>query len=486
MQTGVITSRTKSKDIPQEYLTKVLEENPTAWGICAINADGSLTISCGDEADVDLIESTVKDFPDLDLVFYFCNSESAINMDDVSPFTLVEEGEGDDAIPKIAAFVEGNFPGFVKKDSSHPSAFHFVEDHLRSKITDLYELAEGDLPKIMNFINKEKFKTELLGHAKDNGVITFVMEGGLSTTLALTGTAAQFPWGWTSNHYGFGEVAEVGKIVPPVKKSMIPNKSTVREKAPVSSVPDVKLPPSDTAIAAATATKYGKKEWRPPENWSRKDRRREFQAKIGFLPKGWENKGFTVEVYYDKQTNTPLNISEVKKLGLALVGLPPLNNKQEHEKNTEADHIPQPEVKEGDSNPLPKTGEVLPIIAPKTREYLKDILRREDVKKLIAENAAVISDPAAVQALEKKIVGFGEQLGLKDGLKDFMKLDYPWFDKIAKEKPDGMANFAWSMRNMLCFFMAEKATKVSATEKHALAHEELTPKRSSMLNKKAG
>lgn len=460
----VIVRRSAGQDIPVEYLEKVVTECPTAWGVSIVSPEG-IQVSAGDNPTVELITGTLKEFKDSDITFYFVNSEAAINMEDVSPHTLVEIDE----VPKILAFITGQFPSFEQTASAHPSAFFFVNSYLIPKIRDIYDLVEGDLDKIITQLNKPNFQKEIMLNATGHAAVTFVLENGKDTTLQIAGTAKEFPWGWTSNAFGYGDkTAEVKRT------SMIPNKSTVREKAAPEALAAKK---TDTSVIVNVT----KKMWAPPMSDSRKDKKRKYQVAIGYCPRGYETCP-EVEVYVNAEGKM-MPIVDVKKLGITAVALPKLNNTTERETDIDPHHIKEEAASRSDSPPA-VSNEILPVMSPKTREWMKDIMKREDVKKLIAENAVVVTDPAVVQQLEQKFAEFGKQLGMPDGLKDYMKLDYPWFMKMATERPDGLANFAWSMRNLLASKMAKSAQKLTTTEIHVAAKEELKPETKSMFPKK--
>lgn len=486
----LIVVRRQGKTIPTEYLKLVLPLYNTAYG-CSIPQNGIVATGSGDSgADLESIQNTCEDF-DTTITFYFVKTDVAVNMDDVSPHWLVENDKNQ---PQALAFVSGEFPGFKKAGSSHPSSYHFVEDYLRPKVKDLFEMTD-DLKKVMNFINKKSFKDELLSQASKPAVITFVLADGESTTIALSDTAKEYDWGWVSNHHVLGFEVEASKetAAPAERKTMIsmPKRSTTREKhvpteqvgpvnptqgtstssnkqssnqpASVSSVPQTKVTQS-SGTATAVITNYTVRRYKPNVTKSRKQRRSEYQKYYGYAPRGWES-GVEIDVYCDAKGNM-IPWSEVKKLGLQAVGLPARQQlEREIPKDTEPQHIPEKsEIRE-------VTTEVLPIMSPPTKDFFKTFLAREDVKKMIAESGKEISDPSDIQKLEAKIQDFGSQLGVKGALFDIMKLDYPMILEIAEKNAKGLALFSWNLINLY----RAKDTKLSATETHVLAKEELKP-----------
>lgn len=477
-QTGVTMKRNASLAIPDDYLTLAVKENPTAWGAAIATPDGLITSSGDATMDIAVMKDTFKDFDNRDFYIYLCNSESAINMDDVSPFWLLDKDDS----PLLVAFIEGSFPGFAKTGSSHPSEYHFLQDHLQPKITDLWELCDGDLLKLMAFIEKPAFKKELLVHANPRGCVTFVAANGKALTFATGEGSCEYKWGWVSQNYGYALDAPKPEKKPEetAKKSLFPNKSTTREKHIPSAPEGTPVAPSAGAGAVAVQNFTVRKEG-PRSTDSRADRKKFYQRRIGYCPVGWE-KHIAIEVWVDPVTNQTVFVSEIKKLGIDAVGVPKLNNppRAESGKDVEPNNISGGERQTGPA----VTDAVLPILSPKAREYAHDLLRKEDIKKLIAENGSPISDPKDTKGNEIKIVGFGEQLGMKDGLADFGRLPPSQFKKIAAENPELMWNLCWHFKNAYFAAKIKEGEKLSAEEVHEAAHEELKPVKKSLFPQK--
>lgn len=475
--TGTTIRRTASQDIPQQYLEKVVPENPTAWGV-AISTPEGLLINSGEKPTIELIEGTINEesLKSRSIVFSLVNSESAINMEDVCPLTVVEDGDDQ----KLVVFITGEYTGYKKPDSSHPSYYHFVEEVLKPKVAAFWEMTDGDIDKVFAQIEKPLFKKELLMNAAGPATITLLAANGKCVSFAQGDQWAEYKWGWVSHNLGYARAKEEPKKEEP-PKSMLPTKSrsTVREPAAAAKGSQVEAPPT----AGAEAVKnYSIRKEKPKPEWSRKDRKLFYQSRIGYLPVGWEE-NCAIEVWVDPETNQTVKFNEIKKMGIAAVSVPKLNNPgRASGKDTDADNISGSERPTGPA----VTDAVLPIMSPKAREHAKDILRREDVKKMIAENGDVITDPNKIKDEEAKLADFGSQLGMKDGLFDYLKLPFSEFRKWNRENPESFENFCWNLRNIVGYSMAKKAQKLTETEVHAVAKEELKPTSSMMPRRKTG
>lgn len=474
--TGVTLRRNAASDLPKEYLEKALKENPTAWGVSVVTPEG-LMIAAGDGADIELIQNTVKEYPDRDITFFLCNSESAINMDEVMPMTLVEAKDQ----PHIVAFVTGDYTGFKKPGSALSSAYHFVEDYLKPKVAEIYEDFDGDIDKIFTKIEKPLFKKDLLMNASAAATVTILAYNGKAVSFAQGTEHSEYTWGWVSSNYGYAVAVPQHPKETVVQKvrSMLPaGKSTVREPAgaPKGSVVEPK------ATAGSEAVKnYSTRKEKPNPKTTRKDKKLFYQKRIGYFPVGWED-GIAVEVWVDAETNQMVPFHEIKSLGLQAVGVPILKNPPKAgNKDTETEHIPHTNDKP--TGPA-VTDAVLPVMSPKAREYAKDILKREDVKKMIAENGDVVEDPSKIKDEEVKIADFGTQLGMKGGIFSHVLLPFAEFKRWNRENPESFEVFAFNLRNMVCYNEAKANQKLSGSEKHQLAKEELAPTKS-MLPRKA-
>jgi hypothetical protein len=455
MQTGVIIRRNAGLLVPDQYLQTALTANSKGWG-AAIFADGKLEVNHGDNPSLELLKDTMESFKDNDITFYLCNSDAALNEDDISPYTICSK----DDTPELIAFIDGKFPGRAKAGSSHPAEFFIASEYLIPKLQAFYELTDGNVAKIVEQLKKPIFKEELLANAVDRGFVTFLASTGDALTFAKENTtSAEFPWGWVSNHYGFQQKAEAPEV--PAKKSMFGGKSTVREKAPAAASPAVAAAVVPPKTETAAVKNYKKVMWAPAKTLSRKDRKVSYKNKIGYCPKGWED-CVQVEVYSDS-SNKILTFSEAKALGLQAIALPSLNN-PEKVKDTEVENVPQP-VQKPAANPTGKVvTERLPLISPQTRDYLKSYLSDPKVQKIIGDNASIIHDPMKVKQLEERFADLSTQMGMKDGISDFMSFSYEMMYDLCEKKPDAASVMMWTFRNMLASKMAKKPEVVETVE----------------------
>lgn len=477
MQGGTIVHRKAKEFLSNDFLEKVLAANPNCWGAATVSG-GELHLNSSDEGtDLEFVQEAMKTWPDQDITFYFGHADAALNKADIPPYILIVKKDGDEELPQIVGFFDGNFPAYDKGGSSHPPEYHLAVDYLIPKLEGLLEMADGDLDKVTAQLKKEYFKKELLLTSVSRGTITLVCANGacLTYTQKDDPQAGDIPGGWTSNKHGYKTEAEKPKEPEkPVKKSMFDrvvggSKSTVREKVnQPDNVTDATKKLAEGAAAAelakatspaktdTTVTGYKVKKWKPSAAASRREKKDQYKTRIGHLPLGWEQ-GVEIDVFYTPDDKL-MTYSQVKSLGLKAAEVMALANNPppQREKDTEADHIPQPEVK--DTGEKQVTAEVLPIMSPKTREHVKDMMRTAKVQKIIAENADIIVNPAVVQSLEGKFADFSRQLGAKS-IDEFIPWSYEMMYELGKTNPDGLAVMCWTYRNIVA---AHRSKKVEA------------------------
>lgn len=463
MQGGTIVQRKAGEFISNEFLEKVLAANPNCWG-AALVEDGGLKLNSGEEgASLEFVQDTMKSFPDTDITFYFGHADAAINKADIPPHILVVRKEGEDEIPLIVGFFDGNFPAYDKGGSSHPPEWHLANDYLIPKLEGLMDMADGDLDKVTAQLQKEYFKKELLLTSVSRGTITLVCANGtcLSFTQKDDPNVGDIPGGWTSNKHGYKEAAKEPE--KPIKKPgmfdrvVSASRSTVREK--VNTPPDNVTAATDKLKEAVTPGKtetavkgYSVKKWKPDTGASRSQKKDQYKMRIGYLPQGWKD-NVEIDVFYGPDGKM-MTAAQVKGLGLRAAEVLALakNPPQDRGKDTESDHVPQPAVSEGEKQ---VTAELLPLMSPKTREHIKDMMKTAKVQKIIAENADIIENPAVVQAIESKFADFSRQLGAKS-LDEFIPWSYEMMYELGKSNPDGLAVMCWTFRNIVAAHRSKK------------------------------
>ena len=468
MQTGVIICRHGDKDPTEMYLKTALTNNPSAWSCAIVNDDGEIEINKDEKPDLEIVQDTLKVWPEKDMVLSFVSADSGLNLDDVPPWILL----GDSDKPVLIGFAEGNWPGHVKKESSHPAEFFFVHEYLIPKLQSLYEMVDSDIDKLMTNLAKPVFKKDMLQGAVSRGTVTLLACNGERLTYNLGDNAEEYEWGWVSNNYAYAKNPEADKPEASSGKRSFPKRSTVRE--PASGVSNSAATANSSAASSsakapakggAAAQNYTVRMERPPSHLSRRETIDWYKVRVGYRPRKWEDR-IEVQVIVDAQGKT-LTMTQIKDLGLKAAGLPNRSLPERDEnKDTEPAHITSPPSPNGPA----VTDEVLPVMSPETRKWINEFRGSDKVKKIIAENGTAISDPKHVQELEAKFASFAAQLGCKD-MSEFKPWSYSMFLEVARAKPEGMAIMAWNLMN----FYRKHSAKADVKTEQELSAAELKP-----------
>ncbi len=448
----VIIRRKAGQSIPEDFLSLC----PTkVFGISLVDKN-KLETPHGTDFTLEALRATENDFKDVAFTLFLSDADKATDLNDVSPYDLI--GNDDDE-PLLSVHIAGEFPGFAKEKSSRSPAYHlaaFIAEYCET----VFDAVDKDLGKLMNKISEDKFKDKIKMNAVSHGALMFVAQNGACVTITQGDTAKEFPWGWVSDTLGYTE----GKKEEPKKeeekpKGLFARRSSTREKFQSNAVertPDAQPPKADTAVKAedpnnlpakpeATKTKpviltlenITIKKVKCPGGYSRKNRRIWAKSIIGYTPPNIDQQDAEYQVYVSP-TGAVLTKKEIQKaLGQSAVGLPKLDNPIPLGRNEdrEAKHIDP-------DRPVPNP---LPILSKNGRDRMHRILSDDRIKKVIAENASLITDPDMVQNKEAKLPLFAAQLGMKD-MKEFDAFPFIEIERIGRNEIHDLATLAWAWK----------------------------------------
>jgi hypothetical protein len=453
------------------FLQHLLDNCPKVWGAVVLDK-GVLDTFYGENLDLESLKNTCEEFKDCTVVFYFADSDGGVNIDkDVPPFTVIVN---DDEESLVCIIPEGNFPGFEKAGSSHPSIYHLGE-HLTDEFYTVFDMVDKDLDKFMAAIEKEGFKKKVAMNAVGRGYVTVVAQNGRVLTYLQGDPPVEFDHGFVTNAFGFGKQEE--KAPEPEKKKGMFSKSTTREKhtpAPSASAAAAEAaanpPKTETAVKAPEPSGVPKippkavkkplviedikvtKVKIPPMN--RKGRANWIKERIGYKPQTLDDPNATYEVY-SRPDGVVLTRDEINRLfGLSAANLnkdkpltnaPPLGANTENQNIDSSKEIIQP----------------LPILSGAARERAKRIISDERLQKVIAENASIITDPENIQGNEAKVALFYQQTGEKD-MSQWDALPFVELEKIGRQDIHMMACMAhtWRLRALRAELKLGKAKPV--------------------------
>lgn len=410
--TSAIVVKNKTFAVDPEWTKRALVGYPSYYGIAAVVDDydeaGKVT---GKTMQV-LRQAVDKDHPALNLETFETLQEdykedslvaifkrgSGLLPEDQQPFVLMQN---EDESPALVAFVDGDYPGYIKTAATQSPAFFFVQEYLLEKINQIAQLSGGDMDVLMAELLKSTFKKDIDREMSSNrSSLTLFADNDKLISFHNNNLKREFDWGWVSNHCGLveAEVQTVPAAVVAKGKSLA---SSLQPKGPVAAVPGKvvgQLAPPPKTETAIPAEEF----WYPPVNLhgkalksAYKIKHREFYGKAD-LPPNWEKRpGLKV----------PKGRSVVKSLSdlPAVVG------------NTALSASPAA---------AQVSSQEQPILSPKLVEAIQeDFLTRFDyVKKVVDASNNTIEDPEVLPALENQIPPVWDQLGMD--LESFFKVKY--------------------------------------------------------------
>lgn len=384
---GVIVVKDKNQIVPRPYLEKVLEKNPTAFGMAFVEKGSILEDIVSKDISVDLIMGLMDGFKKEVVVFHFGNYDAGYLTDDLQPWIALRDVKQQ---PSLVVFLEGNFSSQSKAGSNHVPEFFASYDKLMPKLQKLYNMADHNIGKLM--ANVEGFKDDLASLWVDRGTILMLASTGQIYSYSVNPLEKKFDWGWTTNHYGFGveeklSPADLMRARATAKiAGIVPDKKVEPAPGPIAGI--VQDPPkTETSVPAITQPKMvqcpitvrGKKnigEW--------------YRANAGFNPQNYKQRPL-VEVKADLVTGGKKGdiIKTFQDLPKDLPVIPGIK---------ETPSITEPV---GPSTPIP-------VIPKKEQDNLLTFITT------IGADSREILSPKSIQDLEQKYPTFAQYCGQED------------------------------------------------------------------------
>lgn len=390
--------------IPKELFELILKKKPNAFGYVVQDGEG---LSIGREegaVDMAALEQMNTETSALRSILTFGWMSEGFDKDDLLPFALYD---GED--PFLAFALEGDFPKY-DTNNGRTQEYNVTSEIIAPSLSEICELTGGEVEKLMAAIGKPMFNNNFLAAVGHRGVLSILAPTGDFVNLSKNELGEVYDWGSTSQRHGFGDVKQ-----EPVKvEEKKPRFSFSGKKAEAPSAPKAEVKDAATAGTAprasvpAVKTEEKKHEGpmpvRPP-NWchGNDDKRSWYQMVAGNLPSGWKK---NIPVMPVEGAVIPAKIED-------------LNEWRANRKKAaiSADNVkPAAPVTETSAGPAKTVAEVkeikaeenLPIIPAKDMEKLLEF-----VAKHLDGQSVEMTNPEAIQAIEKKFPPLSECLGLK-------------------------------------------------------------------------
>lgn len=456
-QKGVILVKPAgTTEFPAEWLSRVQRDYPTV-DVATLQKDKLIFVRKGESSN---ITAAVKGLKDNTMLVHFSKYESGTNETDIQPYVVLKR---EDESPLMVCVIEGVFPNFDQKGSGHDQHFH-VFSKFRERLEAMYELANNDLDKVYDFIQKPTFRTDIESMFAARGTISIIDAKGRTKTFARNDLGAQFPWGYVSNTLGYKEAdvkdvpKEEAKKEDPLAALMTQAHEQVADKPQ-----EVKEPPKESVQPAPAVVLPEGKKVTPPVHIQAKKLRGWYKSNAGFEPSNW----------HERPTVVSRLARDIKSLS-ALKAIAPTEAVPQPTKET-APEAPTPDVKEAPPAPTPAPTPApaqeaaveknVPLLSAEEKKLFKEYLEHADTVKILDRHSRIISDPTKIAEMQK-YPDFAEATGIK-GLADTYAWPFDIYFDLAQLAPKVVSLLCWNYRNEIMRMqeqIAQMQTKYSTKE----------------------
>lgn len=186
MSKGVIIERKAGKEFPKGFASTAAASYPGSFGYAAM-VDGKLDIG------QDLLTTDIPTYEEVlgkDDVKYFLSKEPCPKGSE-QPFILLKNEQDQ---PVLIAMIEGDCDDWHDTNGQTDEA-NFVKSVLMPKIDDITDTLEGDISKIVKYLQKATVVQELLSKLGDRAVISFMANTGDAFSIEANTHRKKFDWG---------------------------------------------------------------------------------------------------------------------------------------------------------------------------------------------------------------------------------------------------------------------------------------------------
>jgi hypothetical protein len=241
MRSESILVKNEGQVIPPELLEKVLATNPSSIGCAVWHPEKGFVI------DSEPAGTTVKemidhqaDFKDQKVIYWFCDSISAVAKEDLQPFVII--GDKDDE--GVVAFCAGAFS--LKNDGQFSDAYVFAQKYLKPKLTNMFASAQEDVDTLAERLASEEFNTEMeMLLSPNKSTVALMLSGGKNFLWSEADRSTTADWGFVSDNLGWKETAAT---VAPKSEAVVPKK---RFGVKASVVPPAETKPDAPVVQPA-------------------------------------------------------------------------------------------------------------------------------------------------------------------------------------------------------------------------------------------
>lgn len=203
---------------PKEYLEVVRTQCPTAFGFAGRENGKLVCETMPKQITMAELDELQKSFKDEDLVMYFGNLPNATLPDDIQPWGMNYEVEGEKE-PKysLLMFFEGMFDKYSDIDKKHTAEYNASNEMIFPRLSKAWTDADADFPKFFELLRGSALQTTLSTTFDKRGSFVLMPEEGDLICFGNNDLGGQFEWGETTNLHGWVEKATAPAKTEPKK-----------------------------------------------------------------------------------------------------------------------------------------------------------------------------------------------------------------------------------------------------------------------------
>lgn len=240
-----IVFRAKGFKIPDQLKGLVLNNNPTGFGLALVK-DGAIEVSSAmHKLTVEELTNYDTQLKDLDTLWSFWNYPEATEAKELQPFRTLVQANGKLSLVTV---VDGEFKGYEAPGTPHVTDFCMHEQAIRPKFERIFRLCGHDIEKFLTELKQQDMREDLMQTHIGRGHITFLTATGECLSFHQGNKFyMEFPWGWTSNNYGYveGQAPAAAPVEPEKPKGILAS----------IGIPGLTNKPTAAAAPAAPAAK---------------------------------------------------------------------------------------------------------------------------------------------------------------------------------------------------------------------------------------
>lgn len=239
---------------PEDYLARAAAKYNSWYGFAFVQDGEIMYDMAAESATADGIKRFLQteEIKGVDKIVILGKEANSVTLDpkdsnhpNIQPIILIEDGEGDAAIPKCLVFIDGEFPGLEMNTAPEGRPYLFCGQYLNPKIQEKWEDSGGDVAKFLEKIKRPVFQTDIENYDKEISVAVLCPGDGGFVYFAAK-DSHDYPWGFTNDTCGWED--KVPTAGSPSSSSVTPGK---RGKFSASMLSGT------SAAAASTATGAG-------------------------------------------------------------------------------------------------------------------------------------------------------------------------------------------------------------------------------------